>query len=315
MNEALAAMIDTLDESALEELAHVLRAKLGPRRPTAAERRGARLGFLAELVAEHGTDIHPRVQRRLYDEQRPAAAPRSELLVEEYRTWLKACRAAEGVRPDGRVNRARGSRPRDPSPRVKTLAYSEREIRDAVRGCAQARGRVPTSPAYERWRATQVRSATSGGAVVRLPTLSTILRHTKTWRAALAAAALDGAALARVDEGARSAALPGAAAATALPLSEALVLARAANVSLEHLGGLTEEPGMPPAADASFDAAYWKTRLREAGIGERKLLRAINLPLGPYRRLLSGSFDPPLDLLVSLANVVGATPSVLLASS
>ncbi|MHB1244351.1 MAG: hypothetical protein ACYC1P_13275 [Gaiellaceae bacterium] len=309
MNEALAAMLDMLDHDALDELARVLRAKLGPPRETPKQRRGRRLSFLGELVARHGTDLHPHVRRLLYDAERPEQSPSSESLVEEYGSWLKACRASVGVRPDGRLNRP-GGKPRDPGSRVKTWAYSEEEFRDAIRACARALGRLPTSNAYERWRAGEIRKARSGGAPVpRLPSGSAIGRNLKTWRAAIAAAAVSEATLGDADPDQQTIA------AAALPLTEAIAAARAATVSLEQLASLTVEPGAPPPAEARFDAERWKTRLREAGIGERKLLRAVNLPLGPYRRLLSGTLDPPLELLVALAGVVGVPPSALLTSA
>lgn len=310
-------MLDMLDHDALDDLARVLRAKLGPPRETPKQRRGRRLSFLGELVARHGTDLHPHVRRLLYDAERPEQSPSSESLVEEYGSWLKACRASVGVRPDGRVNRP-GGKPRDPGPRVKTWAYSEEEFREAIRACARALGRLPTSNAYERWRAGEIRKARSGGAPVpRLPSGSTIGRNLKTWRAAIAAAAISEATLVPADpdqhsSGASSAVA--AAVAALLPLSDAVAAARAAGVSLEQLAGLSSEPGTPPAADARFDAERWKVRLRDAGIGERKLLRAIGLPQGPYRRLLSGSLEPPLELVVMLAGVVGVPPSSLLAS-
>jgi hypothetical protein len=271
---AMLAMLDQLDGPALSELERALRGKLAAAQETPAERRGRRLGFLAELIRLTGAARPPRTQ---YDALRPPTAPSGQELVDEFGSWRKVCRAAAGVLPDGRINRTGGTNhPRTPGERQKTEAYTRDEIATAIRRCAYALGRKPTSGSYEQWREREIRKAKRHGQPrPRIPSLETVRRQFDTWRAALAAAAIDERALeqARERRQARTDRKPPKITASELasagadhllrrtgeidferisapPLGEALELARILDCSLEYLLGAGER-GRAPMAPGS----------------------------------------------------------------
>jgi hypothetical protein len=328
------AMLDELDGAAIAEVERALRGRLTPKTETPAERRARRLGFLARLIEETGSARVPRV---VYDEARPDTAPSGQELVDEFRLWRRACRAAAGVMADGRINRPDGNNHhRTPGARTKTRAYSRDEIVNAVRRCALDTGRKPTANAYERWRAKKVEAAKRHGKPQpRLPDLSTIARTFPHWRQAIAAAAIDQGALARAREEAlpRIERRPPTLTATELtgaggghlltksgavdqrqlellPLSEALALCRAIDCSLEYLLGAGDR-GRSPSGEL-FAYETWKARLAESGVRERQLLQQIGMPLGPYRQLLRGKHQPTLAQLKTFAAIAAAPMSALL---
>jgi hypothetical protein len=191
---AIRAMLAELEPPVLLELKRALELKLAPRRSKAAER-VAQLGFLAELLDEHAPrraeGAPPRVPRELYDRSRPAAAPRSERLVELYGSWLKACRAATGLLPDGRWTGPSKPWPNPTLGRRMSKDYALDEVRQAIRTCALQLGRRPTAEDYRRWRDAKLRRARRAGRAdhCRLPPLSSIyLRYRageNRWRIAL----------------------------------------------------------------------------------------------------------------------------------
>lgn len=334
------AMLELLDGPALMELKRALTGQLNEQE-SPAERRARRLGPLAELIAEHAPSYTSRIPRTLYDTLQPPVAPSSVELVEEYGAWVKVCRAAEGVLPDGRVRRGDRNRPRNPGIRIQTPAYSRLEITNAIRRCALRLGRRPTSRMYETWREGELRRVPAEQRPsLRVPTLATTERQFGTWAAALAATALDERALADV-RAERAPALTRAAAAgvsgadvgraqaaginvpltpddaldheraLALELPEALQLAQALGCSLEHLAGVSAAAGAAPPA-SRFDAVRWKERMREKGIGEQALLRQVGLTLSAYRRTLSGRLEPTLLTLTRFSSVVDAPIASLL---
>ena len=152
-----------------------------------AERRAVRLGPLGDLISQAATEYRrsPRlIDRDEYDRARPADAPLSRALVEEFGSWHAACQAAlthrrseqAGVPAGGRrpwANPTRGRR-RPPT-------YSRAEVLDAVRRTARALDREPvdvSSYAYysfgskaapTRPRAWRRPSALSGSALRRTP--------------------------------------------------------------------------------------------------------------------------------------------------
>lgn len=335
-------MLDLLDGPALMELKRALTGQLNERE-SPAERRARRLGPLAELIAAHAPAYASRIPRTLYDAQQSPAVPSSHELVEEYGAWVKVCRAAEGVLPDGRVRRGDKNRPRNPGIRIQTPAYSRLEITNAIRRCAQRIGRRPTSRMYETWREGELRRVPAERRPqLRMPTLATIERQFGTWAAALAATALDERALADV-RAERAPALTRSTAAglsapdvarahaagidvplttenrldheraLALELPEAIRLAQALGCSLDHLAGVSAAAGTAPP-ESRFDGPRWKERMRERRIGERALLHQVGLTLSTYRRILSGGIEPTLLTLTRFASVVGAPIMSLLAA-
>jgi hypothetical protein len=328
------AMLAELDGPSLAELERALRGSLAPVRETPVERRVRRLGFLARMIKNTGSAQPPRIE---YDEQRPAGTPSGQELVYEYGSWRKACRAADGLLPDGRILRASGDTAvRGARIGRKTEAYTRNEITNAIRRCALATGRKPTSLAYERWREREIAAAKrTGRDRPRLPTLVSIARTFRTWRQALAAAVIDEREL----EKARAKALPrtdrwpqkltpseleavGAthlltrngevdvAAIEQLPVSDALELCRTLDCSLEYLGGASTRGRAPRGT--RFAHETWKARLAASGVGERELLKRIGLPLGPYRQLLRGRHEPTLGQLRIFASISGAPLEALL---
>jgi hypothetical protein len=335
------AMLEELEPAALAELERALGRLLAPADPTPAKRRVARLGFLAGLIDEHATPRLPRVPRELYDELRPADAPLSDRLVKEFGSWLKTCRAAHGVLPDGRVRRPDGNgATRTPGPSVRVAAYSADEIAHAIRACALRLGRRPTARAYERWRLQQLKASRSGGSEPpRLPSYNTITKRCSTWGTAVARAMLRDGEL----ENARAARAPqmkpkhtfsagdlaeaaGAKVApplmrqgrldhkkaAALPLPDAAELARALNCSLEHLAGETGERGVPPAAGAAISSDTVKRRLVGTELTQTQILRQLGLPLGIYRRMLNGNAQPTLRVAIAIAALTGTPLSALI---
>jgi hypothetical protein len=298
-------------------------------------RRARRLGFLAQLIEETGAARVPRV---VYDQERPQTAPSGQELVDEFRSWRRVCRAAAGVLPDGRINRRDGdNHPRTPGERTKTPAYSRDEILTAIRRCALATGRKPTATAYERWHDREIGKAKRHGKTrPRIPTLSTIARMFPRWPLAVAAAAIDEREL----EHAREAPLPQTEQPPAklmpteltraaagrlltrkgtvdrqqvelLPLSEALVLCRVLDCSLEYLLGSGDRGRAPEGT--RFAHETWKARLAASGVRERQLLQQIGMPLGPYRQLLRGKHEPTLGQHRIFAAIAGAPLTALLA--
>lgn len=327
-------MLDELDGAALAELERALRGRLTPTAENPAERRARRLGFLASLIERTGVARPPRED---YDQLRPPSAPRGQELTAEFGLWRRACRAAEGVLPDGRINRASGeNHPRTPGAREKTPTYSRGEILNAIRRCALATGRVPTSLAYERWREREVGEAKRfGKSTPRLPSLGTIARTFPRWRLVITAAAIDPRDL----EVARTQSLPrlerpparlsrheleaigarqlmtrkGAVAKNAveqLPLSEALELCRKLGCSLEYLLGSGDRGRAPTGTRFAYEA--WKKRLKASGVGERELLKRIRMPSGHYRHLLRGQLEPTLSQLAVFAALAAAPLDALL---
>lgn len=322
-------MLGELDGPALAELERALRGRLTPKAETPAERRARRLGPLAGLIEQAGA---PRPPREEYDRLRPPEAPSGQELTAEFGLWRRACRAAEGVLPDGRINRACGdNHPRTPGAREKTPTYTRDEILNAIRRCALDTGRAPTSRAYEHWRERKIgRAQRFGKPTPRLPSLGTVARTFPRWRLAIAAAAVDDRSL----EEARTQSLPrldrqpatlstrelesvGAAhlltrkgavdksAIEQLSLGEALALCRQLGCSLDYLLGSGDRGRAPAGTRFAYES--WKDRLASSQVGQGELLRRIRMPLGHYRHLLCGQLEPTLGQLTVLA-ALAATP-------
>ena len=212
---AIAAMLDALEPAAILELERALRLRLQPTQ-SKAEQRVELLGFLAELLAQPLTDSTRstgRVSRRHYEQERPESAPQAQRLVELFGSWQRACRAANGLLPDGRwTGRANPwAQPVRGRPRAKP--YTKDEVRAALRACALELGRRPTFTDYDRWREEKRKHGdrVEGHRTRRLPPQRTIYRLYPTganrWRLALADAGITDRDLAQAAARRRTAAL------------------------------------------------------------------------------------------------------------
>ncbi len=165
--------------------------------PTASDRREEELGLLHSMLEEAGCTEAGirRIPRIDYDARRSPPSPPSKVLVERYGSWLRACQAAAGLRaPKGEQA---GRRPWS----IRTLgnrrppAYTRDEVLDAVRRCAVAVDRIPSSNVYYRWAAYWHRRAREEGAAPpRLPAQRSVERHFNSWsevRAVVEAALLE----------------------------------------------------------------------------------------------------------------------------
>jgi hypothetical protein len=353
------AMLAALPVESLAELESALARRLQPP-PTAAERRVDELGFLAQLLHElrppdqtqpgdsfetagakggrgrrrAGAIDVPRLNRMVYEQRQPLEAPdapSAQLLVKRYRTWTRACRAAYGLRPDGRSigpsnpwmqpQRGKSGRPR----------YHEDDVRDSIRRCAFLLGRVPSAGDYHLWAREQKRldrlrggGERSEGGHPLVPGIQVVYRIYKKagseanrWRAAVADANLDDADVARarykllrLDE-TQAAPAPDQAL-LLLPISEAIAQAQEVGVSLDWLAGRAVEPGTPPSEGAVFDPACVVAERNRRGIADSALRDALRLQLGPWRRLLNGKLEPTLGQVSILGQALGVESAKLI---
>jgi hypothetical protein len=88
-----------------------------------------------------------------------------------------------------------------------------------------------------------------------------------------------------------------------LPLSQAVALAHAQEVSLDWLAGRSRERGLTVSVAARFDGARFADLRRAGGLPEAQVRQ--RLPLGPYRQLLSGAREPSLSEVAALASIIG----------
>ncbi len=204
-------MLDGLNPEAVSELERALSLKLTVS-PSAAERRVRELGALATLlgrqpaVPDDPDDKIPSVEIDAYErfrEEYAVDAPDHRRLVERYGSWLKACRAAFELLPDGRF---RGSANPWPSPtrgKPRVRAYTKEELHAAIRRCALELARAPSSGDFHRWTREKKRLARFAGVQPtgvepdehpRFPSISVLYRFyphgTNRWRLALADANL-----------------------------------------------------------------------------------------------------------------------------
>lgn len=216
------AMLGTLSSSALAELESALRGRLTPT-TTAAERRVAELGFLAQLLEEikpsssprpeagaeigrgrrRGDDVQvPLLAREVYESRQPTespASPTAAQLLERYGWWPRACRSAYGLQADGR-SRGGSSAWAQPLAGKRRPRYDIDDVRANIRRCAAELGRVPSAGDYHLWAREAKAKARATGAGTnaasdhpRIPGISVVYRLFKKsgseenrWRAALA---------------------------------------------------------------------------------------------------------------------------------
>lgn len=339
---SILAMLPLLDLSSVAEIEHALSLRLTPA-PTPAERRWAQLGVLATLLnafTEPGGRV-PSLARHAYEQHRERHAPKApdhRTLVELYGSWVKACKAAHGLLPDGRYL---GKGKPWPSPllnRQRVPSYSLEELHGAIERCAAELGRVPSSGDYHRWSIEKKRHARRTGAKLRIPDIKVLYRlyteGANRWQCAVAGARLNevviaqarakkllgaigvperpDAPLARLhlltDEELANA---GLAAETRpqvqragfgwLPLRQAITLANLLDGSLDWIAGRSLDAGDPPADTATFSADHLKHSLATSNVTPKALREQLELPVGPYRDLVTGKRDAVVAELVVIA--------------
>jgi hypothetical protein len=201
--ELVAAMAESLAHDELRELERFLRRRLATTERPAAAQRARRLGALAQLLEQEPTRTKPfpLISRKTYDERRPADAPTSDTLQRTYGSWVKACRAAGGVKPDGRkAGAGRRSAPIRIGKEGKPRSYTREEVVAAIRSCADDAGRsLPdlSSSEYHEWQIERAARLRAHGQSHRLPNYRIITQlfgvdaekaGTTIWTAVLAAA-------------------------------------------------------------------------------------------------------------------------------
>ena len=199
------AMCSQLSEIELRELHRLLRRRLRPTTSVAGVRRVELLGPLAELLDAtcNPTASFSWVARSTYDERRGADAPPSERLQRIFGSWAAACRAAAGIRPDGRKSRpGRIGRP-TPSGGGNPPVYTRQEVIDAFYECANDLGRTVgvdlSSSEFHDWGIEKRARLRSIGQTPRIPGYQQVTRlfreeakqsGVSIWAAAVAAATL-----------------------------------------------------------------------------------------------------------------------------
>lgn len=350
----LHAMIGELSIEAVWELERALSNQLR-RQPTAAERRVRELGFLAQLLAEQGhkpapaaaddedslpPELRPAreaptfttVSRAIYDTLKPPEAPDSGTLVKHYGSWRKACRAADGLKPDGRT-----TGPGKPWRTRRGRIYTREEVIEAIRACAFSLLRRPSSSDYYRWYCARRQFLLRVGSPEPVITLPVIQARLGSWPHALAAAAITDADLAawRADRLPRTGGLDGPESPRGrlqadeqllaelgleaqrqqllaegfgdLPLALACQIAQRLGGSLDWLTERTLEPGQPADPTSRFAGEAFAALRRERKIPEAQVRQRLALPLGPYRQLLSGRWPITLGQMQTLASLVGVS--------
>jgi hypothetical protein len=203
--DPLEAMVDALSQLGRRELEAWLERDL-TLQATPAERRAAELGVLAEMLSQITPEpgwTYAMIEQAEYDARRPPDAPSGRSLSESYGSWKRACKAAYGLKPDGRtLGRSHHAWPHHPGrgqPRVSEYIFDE--VIRAVRRCGLELACRPTSTTYMRWSEAKRRLAREHGLTVRIPSIDAVYRHfpanahfpaggRERWRRAVTEAAL-----------------------------------------------------------------------------------------------------------------------------
>jgi hypothetical protein len=332
-------MLRALDPVSRAEIARALLIESHPE-PTAAQKRVDELLALADMLHElrppvpapkrkrDQVDLYgvrgvrlapPDLPREDYDLRRPAGAPASDTLARGYGGWRKACRAAYGLKSDGRYVGA--GKPWRSVTLPDQLFYTREDCAAAIRRCGLYLGRVPSSHLYYRWqRATKSRLPPRRYAAERIPGIKRILSLYRSWDAALAEARLDERSLIEVRRGW---AQPSAVAPVDQSARELLaglsdeVCARAAITRqeqrqvteqgpdvllLDQARALSNLSGAPVAlltgvatelVDLLCDGGpAIREAIREAGVRERDLADRLGWSVGAVRRMVNGRLVP-----------------------
>jgi hypothetical protein len=360
-SKTIMSMISALDLAGQTEVHRALTLHIAKPAPQPLQDRWRQLGCLAEMLAEwsehNGRWVTltvwndegcPIVGRSDYDAWRADQAPPSHDLVAKFGNWLNVCRAAYGLLPDGRWRA--GGRPWAQAAiydRGKRL-YTKNDTAQAVRDCALALGRIPSTTDYYEYRRLRLRRLpdTLDRQALCLPTLTVILKRHRHWKNALAAAAVSeqeivaarqawlparaprqpstgetvGERLATMDDhGLLRAGLTAAqrerlvaGGVGTITVSRAITLAHLLDGSLDWLVGTDPLPGAPVAVDAQLSGAAIAAARRASDVPERTICRRLKITTGDYRRLLRGTLDPSVSQLHALLKTLGTTASDLI---
>ena len=278
-----------------------------------------------------------------YDQLRPDSAPSAAQLTAHYGTWQRACRAADGLLPDGRYAGIGLPWVNLPAGRPRADRYTREDAVAAIRECALALLTHPSCHQYLLWARGRNAARDGRDQQRRLPSHAVIMRCFGGYRAALAAAAISdeelaaasaeraGLALGRLASSPRSrlAAISaedcmrlgldadtilrlGADGFGWLPLPDAIELTSALGGSLDWLAERTPAPGETPPSGAVLNAARVRELRDQSALSDCELRTRAGLPLGPWRRLLNGSFTPTLAQTAQIASALGAPIDQLL---
>ena len=366
------SMIDALPGRDRQQISQALHAQLNPG-PSAVEQRVRELLPLAAMLDEQGqqdgialpvtrgratwrpteageaksiaVERFPVVEQLLYDQRRPAGAPSGEQLARRFGTWVLACRAVWGLQADGRYSGL--GRPWATGTRGKkrTARYTRAEALAAIRKCALAYGRRPTSNLYITWSAgRRAHARACASPPPRLPAYKHYHETYGGWPQALALAAISDSELAqaRADRSEpgpdipedrtpagrlRAADVERLAAAGVRPrdvtqmlkrgfgeidLVRGVVLARVLGGSVAWLAGADPDPGDIPDTDLVLDVAAVRQRRGECKLPEQAIRDHIGLTANDWRRLLDRRDQPRLRELIELAGLLGVRPDYLL---
>lgn len=340
------AMLEALEREALAELEHALSLRL-ERRLTAAERRWAELGALATLLTGLPPEPDgrtPRLARETYEQHRELHAPDApdyRTLVERYGSWVRVCRAAHGLLPDGRYLGAGQPWASPARGRKKVAEYTTEELHEAIRRCALELGHIPGSGDYKSWSSEKKLRARKTGARLRIPDMKVLYRlypeGVNRWQLALADAHLNEVDIAR----ARARKLLGASGChelpnepigrlrlvtegeltmagfsgddrseieregfSWLPLSRAIALAELLDGCLDWLTGRSLDTGQAPVGAAAFAPDTFAALLKTSKVSPKHVREQLDLPTGPYRDLVGGRREPLVAELIVMATLL-----------
>jgi hypothetical protein len=369
----LLALLDTMSPAAYSELYRGVALLVHPpENPGDAWRRDIRpladmlrpqlppltqiLGAAAGPRARAKVDFAPVVldvnlTRAHYDLHRPPGARPSAWLAQRYRHWTIALEVAAGLLPDGRYIGRRFPGPNTQRGKRRKARFACHELPAAIRECALALGRVPTSSQYILWSKVQRAIARAAGenveAACRLPDWTAFRRQYGGWPQALAATHINPDELAEArrklfasrplewgapDEPAG----PRAVLATidpddfgelgltpsqakrlikngfgTLTLSAAASLAHTLDGSLSWLAELADEPGPRCDPGTRLDAERIRAAREAVGASEAELLNITGRTRTEWRALLRGDDDPELREVKKVAEALECTVEFL----
>ena len=120
---------------------------------------------------------YPTITQAEYDERRPRQSMTGPVLAQKYGGWKRACKAAYGLRADGRTRgRSHHAWPAAGRGESRVRPYTHEEVIRAVRACALELARRPSSSTYVRWSAAKRRLARVNNTA-RIPTIGAVYRH------------------------------------------------------------------------------------------------------------------------------------------
>jgi hypothetical protein len=192
-------MLDVLGPVRLRELELWVQSDLAAELAV-ADKRAAELGALASMLTPLTPALgwsYPTIKQAEYDRRRPQGARPGRRLAAKYGGWKRVCKAAYGLRADGRTrSRSHHAWPAPPRGEPRVKPYTRDEVIRAVRACGLELACRPSSSTYVRWSAAKRRLARVNNTGARIPTIGAIYRHFpagakgERWRRVLEAAAL-----------------------------------------------------------------------------------------------------------------------------